>query len=81
MRRHTVQFELPGEANGTLLRIDVTMIATTGNGNGRDHSRVAAPRGFLPQSAVKQADRSASERDSVAHEKPLAFTAPRGYLV
>ena len=81
MRRHTVQFELPGETNGTLLRIDVAMIAASGNSNGGNHSRVSAPRGFLPASAAKQADGGAGGRDRGPRETPLAFAAPRGYLV
>ena len=81
MRRHTVQFELPGEANGALLRIDVAMIAAAENGNGRGHSRVAAPRGFLPEAASAQSNDGPSATDLGSRTTTIAFAAPRGYLV
>jgi hypothetical protein len=79
MRRHTIQFELPGQETGTLLRVDVAVIETPGNGNGSSHTPVAAPRGFLPEPPLGSAPSAGNLVTAV--REPLAFAAPRGFLV
>jgi hypothetical protein len=78
MRRHTIQFELPGQEKGTLLRVEVAMIAAPGNGNGSGHTPVAAPRGFLPEPVFGSAQGAGTPVTAVA--EPPAFAAPRGFL-
>jgi hypothetical protein len=79
MRRHTIQFELPGQETGTLLRVDVAVIEATGNGKGSSHALLAAPRGFLPEPQVGSAPSTGNPVSAVA--EPPAFAAPRGFLV
>jgi hypothetical protein len=79
MRRHTIQFELPGQETGTILRVDVAVIETPGNGNGSSHTPVAAPRGFLPEPPLGSA--LGAGNPVAASAEPAAFAAPRGFLV
>jgi hypothetical protein len=78
MRRHTIQFELPGQEIGSLLRVDVVLIAAPGNGNGSGHTPFAAPRGFLPEPPLGSA-LGAGKPVHVAAKSPT-FAAPRGFL-
>ncbi len=79
MRRHTIQFELPGQETGTLLRVDVAVIEAPGTGNGSSHTPLAAPRGFLPEPPLGSAPSAGNPVTAVA--EPPAFAAPRGFLV